>query len=86
MRVFTVVGAVRLAVDLHTNGDYTRDLPTLTAVIDHAIATSCSVPPRPGRGGAGAGAGRTRPAADPIADPAAASRCRPKLVRKGMPW
>ena len=37
VRVLAVVSATLLAADLHGYGDYHDDLPTLLAVIDHAI-------------------------------------------------
>ncbi|MFI1018223.1 hypothetical protein [Streptomyces sp. NPDC020965] len=38
--VLAVAGAARLAADLHGYGDYTADLPVLTAVIDHAVTAA----------------------------------------------
>ncbi|MFI5945526.1 hypothetical protein ACIBCB_35515 [Streptomyces uncialis] len=38
--VLVVAGAARLAADLHGYGDYTADLPVLTAVIDHAVTAA----------------------------------------------
>ncbi|WP_332010686.1 hypothetical protein [Streptomyces uncialis] len=38
--VLAVAGAARLAADLHGYGDYTVDLPVLTAVIDHAVTAA----------------------------------------------
>ncbi|WP_331764355.1 hypothetical protein [Streptomyces sp. NBC_01506] len=38
VRVLAIVGATRIAADLHRYGDYTDDLPVLVAAIDHAVA------------------------------------------------